>query len=83
MKDFFEKKKVLLGYAFWFDENFDNLIRVFTFSVVVLRSELLILFGPIVLVELYLGKMKLLQAIETGILSGIFSLGIYFISIWN
>ncbi|KAF8577775.1 glycosyltransferase family 22 protein [Ramaria rubella] len=57
-------------------KKFDVAIALLTFSAVTLRSELVLLLGPLVLQGLYLRRTSLLAVIKTGLLSGMLSLAL-------
>lgn len=56
-------------------KNFNLAISLLIFAGVVLRAELVLLIGPLVLQGLYMRKTTVPDVIKTGIKAGVLSLG--------
>ena len=51
-------------------------IAILTFAIVTLRSELILLLGPVVLQALYLRHTNISSVVKAGLVSSILSLGL-------
>ena len=68
---------VLLSYSYWLQSKYNYMIFTFTFATIIFRSELAILFGPILLYLLLSRKIHFMNTLISGVISTIFSLGIF------
>jgi len=67
---------VLIAYTFWMRENYTPMIGAFVFAIVIFRSEVSILFAPILLEALLRRKVSLPRVILSGLIFGILSLSL-------
>jgi alpha-1,6-mannosyltransferase len=65
---------VMIAYSYWLQGKFLPMIGWFTFTIVVFRSEVLLLFGPIILTLLVTRKIPIIKTILAGIIFGVISL---------
>jgi hypothetical protein len=54
------------------------MIRYMTFTMIIFRFEVALLLVPITVLELWLGNLKLFDALKTGIFTSLWSLGKYY-----
>uniref|UniRef100_A0AC34RN29 Mannosyltransferase n=1 Tax=Panagrolaimus sp. JU765 TaxID=591449 RepID=A0AC34RN29_9BILA len=67
---------VLWVYQLFFDENYKKAVKIATIAVFLFRFELVLLFGPIFLVPIIERKLKLVDAVITGLITLFFTLAI-------
>lgn len=65
----------MIAYSYWLQGKFLPMIGWFTFTAVVFRSEVVLLFGPIILTLLVTRKIPIIKTILAGIVFGAISLG--------
>jgi hypothetical protein len=66
---------VLWAYAAWLQGRHQALIVLLAVATVVLRSELVLLAAPLLLLEWLRGRVSLVTGIRTGVLAGAAALG--------
>uniref|UniRef100_A0A6B2L312 Mannosyltransferase n=1 Tax=Arcella intermedia TaxID=1963864 RepID=A0A6B2L312_9EUKA len=77
---------VLLGYSYWLSKEYRKMIAMFTFTMFVFRSEVAVLAGPIVLLELLRKNINFFTFVKSGILFAILSLAVSILFdsfLWN
>jgi len=67
---------VLVGYRFWMQEQWTKTIALFAFTASVFRSELVVLFAPMALEGLLKRQYTIKQALISGILASVASIGL-------
>jgi len=65
---------VIQGYTAWFQRNYRKTAFLFTLTIIIFRSEVVVLLGPIMLEALIRRELGFFRMIYWGILSAIFSL---------
>lgn len=68
----------LLAIRFWMVQDHTRFIRYSAFAIIVFRSELCLLFGIMLLMDLVSGRISISKLLQTAIPAGLFSLGTKF-----
>ncbi|CAB4414401.1 unnamed protein product [Rhizophagus irregularis] len=75
---------IILAFSYWIsaitssdsNKKLLSMIRYMTFTIIIFRFEVALLLVPITVLELWLGNLKLLDALKTGIFTSLWSLGL-------
>ncbi|CAB4380417.1 unnamed protein product [Rhizophagus irregularis] len=75
---------IILAFSYWIsaitssdsNKKLLSMIRYMTFTIIIFRFEVALLLVPIAVLELWLGNLKLLDALKTGIFTSLWSLGL-------
>ncbi|KAK9693799.1 alpha-1,6- mannosyltransferase, variant 2 [Basidiobolus ranarum] len=68
---------VLIAYSYWLRDDHSSqmkMIKWFTTGLVIFRFELVLLLGPILLLELYRGRIGFWETLRQGVISGLVGL---------